>query len=94
MKKIIVILCIKLYHLFPNSSGWLYYHDILGMYISPANEKPTWPKWYISWISKIGEWMKYKLFNYIKENNDIAKEYHRSVIKKKNENSKDDTVYV
>jgi hypothetical protein len=38
--------------------------------------------------------MKDKLFNYIKENKDIAKEYHRAVIKKKNENSKDGTVYV
>ena len=93
MKKIIVILCVRLCSIIPGSYGWSYYHDIWGVYISPAG-KTTWPKWYKSWIYKVGEWMKEKLFNYIKKNKDIAKEYHRAVIKKKNENSKDGTVYV
>ena len=93
MKKIIVILCIKLYFIFPRSTSWRYYHDILDVCISPA-EKTTIPKWYKSWIYKVGVWMEDKLFNYIKENKDIANEYHRAVIKKKNENSKDGTVYV
>lgn len=74
--------------------NWCYYHDILGVLISPATDKPKWPQWYKSWIYKVGEWMKDKLYNYIKENKDIAKEYHRAVIKKKNEKSKDGTVYV
>ena len=49
---------------------------------------------YKYWIYIVGEWVKEKLFNYIKKNKDIATEYHRAVIKKKNENSKDGTVYV
>ena len=41
MKKIIVILCIKLYKAFPKSTDWKYYHDILGVYISPAVGTPV-----------------------------------------------------
>ena len=93
MKKKIVILCIKLYNMSPRSTSWKYYHDILGIYISPAGKTP-YPKWYRSWVYKLGEKMQDKLFNYIKKNKDIANEYHRAVIKKKNENSKYGTWYV
>ena len=85
MKKIIVILCIKVYKSFPNSIDWAYYHDILGKYISPAGRK-DYPKWYRSWVYKIGEWAKERLFEYIKKNKKIAKEYHEEVIRKKNAN--------
>lgn len=91
MKKVIVILCIKLYNLFPDDTGgWLYYHDVLDKFISPASEGGKMPRWYKPWMYKIEN----LLFTYIKKNKDIAKEYHRAVIKKKNENSKDGTVYV
>ncbi|UKK50211.1 hypothetical protein L6472_09260 [Prevotella sp. E13-17] len=97
MKKIVVILCVKLYNMFPRSIGWswTYYHEILDKYVSYAEASEiAWPKWYRFWIRKLGEWMRRRLFNYIKKNKNIAKEYHLAVIKKKNENSKDGTVYV
>ncbi len=87
MKKFIVILCFNLYRIFPNSMGWNYYHDIMGIYISPAKDGPSWPKWHTSWMLKLEFWIRDHLFDYIKRNKDIVKAYHRAIIKKKNENS-------
>lgn len=97
MKKEIVILCAKIYNNLPwggSSRSWTYYHDILGIYISPSCDTYEPPKWVKSWMKKTENRLAVHLFDYLKKNKDVVQEYHRKQIKKKNENSKDGTYYV
>ena len=78
----LVLLCRDLYFGLPcvkysKAGGWEYYHDVLGIKISPVEKELSFPRWYIPCIQKIDNCVSHMLITYMKRNKGILKkEYY------------------
>ncbi len=79
LKKKLVLLSKDVYFSIPciknsRACGYKYYKEILGIYISPADEGIPFPKWRKPWMNSIENWIADILLEFMKKNKKILRE--------------------